>query len=99
MYDATSQGLYQDQSVDCDSDTVVWISETPLRTDSKPAEYEDNSKQSYCQNLEPYVQTQCETWVPVVELCNENCRRHHKQECNSSKHTMAKDEFVILGQR
>jgi hypothetical protein len=88
--------LEHDESVDCDSDTVVRVCQASLRSDCKPSENEDDSSQEHSCDLHPNMQPKRQPSVAVVEPGDKYGSRDNEKKCQGGEDAVDENELVVL---
>jgi hypothetical protein len=90
----SSYRLHHYQRIDSNPDPMMWIRETPFRTDCFPAEDQNHGGESDGQNLEVDVHSCCH-WAAGV-FHDQDCDWDDEEEGDGSDDAMAFDYLVVL---
>jgi hypothetical protein len=88
VHHASSDNLHPYQDVNCDSDTMVGIREASVGTNGLKAEDDNNRAQKEGQDLEPYVQPECQSGISTVESHEEDGEWDDPEECDGCDDTV-----------
>ena len=98
MNPPASNGLGEDQDVDCKTDSMVGIGQSPIRSHGDESKDKDDSDQGQCEDLEPDVKPEGPEGPSTVETRNHDCRGNEDKECDDGKNAMTEDEGMVFWQ-
>lgn len=97
--DPPAKSLHEDQEVDCETNAMMRIRETPIWANGKVPEYEYHRRQDDGEYLEGYVYSKSQKGSSMIIAGNEYSGGDYANEGNGGDDAMRCDEASIFWKR